>query len=188
MSEGTAHHEGNTSPDNSSMVPQEQPSWEGRVLPANTGRGSAAAPNGAAGSAAGRAPGDEADIGDEGPPERTPSGWALWFWWTVVTMAGWALAGACAGAVFNQGDATPWQYVFLPLTAIFQWLLLRRHFAHAWWWLVATTAGAAVAGLIYAGLLTLPEATLGPATSGLRTGISHYTDALALATAQWLVL
>jgi hypothetical protein len=163
------------------------------VVPANTGRGgdragvdegrepAAASPNGAAAHG-------QAEIGGEGPPERTPSGVALWGWWTVATIAGWALAGACVGAAFDQGSATPWQYVFVPLTGLFQWLLLRRHFARASWWLLATTAGAAVAGLIYAGLLALPEATFGPPTSGLRSGISDLTDGIALATAQWLVL
>jgi hypothetical protein len=128
------------------------------------------------------------DVDDEAPPERSPSGVALWFWWTIATTLGWALTGACVGAVFNQGDATPLQYVFVPLTALFQWLLLRRHFARASWWLLATAGGSLVAALIYALLLALPAATFGAPTSGLRSGISDLADGIALATAQWLVL
>ncbi len=85
-------------------------------------------------------------------------------------------------------SATPLQYVFVPLTALFQWLLLRRHFARASWWLLATAVGSVVAGLFYAGLLALPEATFGPPTSGLRSGISDLTDGFALGVAQWLIL
>jgi hypothetical protein len=168
----------------------EQPGWEGRILPGNTGRNQPTADAGerAASTANGAAVTEEAGFDAEDLPERSPSGGALWFWWTVATMAGWALVGAIAGAVFGQSDASPWPYVVLPLSALFQWLLLRRHFARASWWLLASTAGAAVAGLIYAGLLALPAETFGPPTSGLRSSISDLADGIALATAQWLVL
>ncbi len=184
----------------------EQPRWGGRVLPANTGRsseadGSRERGGGNARDGAGdtdqelgrrvhhqRAAGSRLAFDDDWPPERSPSGVALWFWWTVATVLGWALAGAGVGAVFQQSDATPLQYVFVPLIALFQWLLLRRHFARASWWLVATAGGTLMAALIYAALLALPESAFGAPTSGLRTGTSDLTDGIAIATAQWLVL
>jgi hypothetical protein len=156
----------------------EAPSWEGRVLPANTRREDPA-------GGARRVGSDEAD---EDYPERTPSGASLWFWWTVATVLGWAVAAACFATFVDLETQPWWWYAFLPLTGLFQWLLLRRHFARASWWLLATAAGAAVAGVVFLGLLALPEATFGPPTSGLRFGISDLTDGLALGVAQWLVL
>ena len=174
-----------TEPASSDAAPRparpEAPSWEGRVLPANTRRDDS--PGGAEG--AGRVGDDGAD---EDYPERTPSGTALWFWWTVATALGWALAAACFASFFDLDTQPWWWYAFLPLTGLFQWLLLRRHFARASWWLVATAAASAVAGVIFLGLLALPAASFGAPTSGLRFGISDLTDGFALAIAQWLVL
>ncbi len=119
--------------------------------------------------------------------ERTPAGAALWAWWAAATAAGWGLAGALIGATISE-VGSPWQYVFVPLSAAGQWLVLRRRFARASLWLVATAAGAAVAGLAYAVLLALPAAIAGPPTSGLRLGLSTLVDGVALGVAQWLVL
>jgi hypothetical protein len=118
---------------------------------------------------------------------RTPRGAALWGAWTAATALGWAAAGACI-AIAVPGSASTLQYAFVPLSAVGQWLLLRRHFAQAGWWLVATAGGSAVAALAYAFLMSLPASLLGPVTSGVRIGLSTVVDGLALGTAQWLVL
>ncbi|HEV2125311.1 MAG TPA: hypothetical protein VGW38_21385 [Chloroflexota bacterium] len=119
--------------------------------------------------------------------EQQPTGFSLWGWWIVATAAGWGLAGGLIGA-FVHSSGSPLQYSFLPLTALGQWLILRRHFAQASWWIVATTGGALVAGIAYTLILRLPVDQFGPATSGARIGLSTIFDGLALAVAQWLVL
>jgi len=121
-----------------------------------------------------------------------PRGAALWAWWAALTAAGWAAAGLLFGlatraAPEGQG-ADLMQYVFLPISGLGQWWLLRHHFGRAGWWLVATAAGSAVAALALAALTALPEQVVGPQDSGVRAGLSFVTDGLALGIAQWLVL
>ena len=116
-----------------------------------------------------------------------PRGAALWAWWAGLTAAGWTAAGfAFASLPPMRFDAV--QYVFLPLSALGQWWLLRQHFARAILWLVATAAGSALAALGLVTLDVLPESLLGPRVSGVRAGISYLVDGLALGVAQWLVL
>lgn len=118
-----------------------------------------------------------------------PRGAALWAWWAALTAAGWAAAGLLFGLAAPPGQgADLLQYVFLPISALGQWWLLRNHFARAGWWLVATVAGSAVAALALVGLEALPEQLVGPQDSGVRAGLSFVTDGLALGAAQWLVL
>ena len=125
-----------------------------------------------------------------------PRGAALWAWWAALTAAGWAAAGllfglATRGAPDGDGQgvtADLLQYVFLPISGLGQWWLLRHHFGRAGWWMVATVAGSAVAALALVGLMALPEQLVGPQDSGVRAGLSFVTDGLALGIAQWLVL
>src|SRR5688500_15235709 len=98
-----------------------------------------------------------------------PRGAALWAWWAGLTAAGWTAAGfAFASLAPMRFDAL--QYVFLPLSALGQWWLLRQHFARASLWLVATAAGSALAALGLVTLDVLPEALLGPRMNGVRAG------------------
>ena len=85
-----------------------------------------------------------------------------------------------------QYDAA--QYLFLPLSALGQWWLLRQHFARASLWLVATAIGSALAALGLITLEALPEALAGPRLNGVRAGASFLVDGLALGAAQWVVL
>ncbi len=172
--------------------------WEGRVVPANRDR-----PFGAAKDVAGavrkptgdRGKGSARDNGDderqrayleEDTPAGYPRGGTLWAWWGVATTLGWTLAGLCIGLLVTEGNAL--QYAFLPLPAIGQWLILRRHFVRAGMWLVANVAATLVAALAYVVLLALPESLLGPVDSGMRQGLSGVADGLALGMAQWWVL
>lgn len=99
----------------------------------------------------------------------------------------WAAAGlAFASLAPPRYDAL--QYVFLPLSALGQWWLLRQHFERASMWLVATVVGCALAALGLITLEALPEAVAGPPQSGVRAGLSFFTDGLALGGAQWLAL
>ena len=116
-----------------------------------------------------------------------PRGAALWAWWAAITAAGWTAAGfALATLAPLRVDAV--QYLFLPISALGQWWLLRQHFARASLWLLATAAGSGLAALGLIGLEALPEAVAGPPESGLRVGLSFVSDGLALGVAQWLAL
>ena len=117
----------------------------------------------------------------------TPRGALLWALWAAATAAGWAAAGLCLG-LMPRGVTPAAEYVFWPLSAVGQWLVLRRHFARAGVWLGATVAGIGVAALAYALLQTLPAELVGPLNSGVRVGLSLFIDGLALGVAQWLVL
>jgi hypothetical protein len=186
---------------------EKQHPWEGQILPANKDRDaktpSSSSPNEASAppdaSATRRSPGGEGAAGRAHsshphpeehavvPGHGTPRGLSLWVFWALLTALGWAAAGFCIGA-FVADDSSALQYAFVPLSALGQWLLLRRHFAHASMWLVATVGGAAVAALAYVVLLALPADMVGPQTSGLRLGLSTLIDGLAIAGAQWFVL
>ena len=116
-----------------------------------------------------------------------PRGAALWAWWAAITTAGWTAAG------FTFATLAPMrldvaQYLFLPLSAVGQWWLLRQHFARASVWLVATVAGCALAALGLVALEALPEAVAGPPLNGVRAGLSLLVDGLALGAAQWVAL
>jgi hypothetical protein len=142
------------------------PDWEGEILPSNR----------------------EVPLAPEWEEEeRTPAGGALWGWWVVATAIGWAAAGGLIAAAFGDSNSV-WQYLFVPLSAVGQWLVLRRRFAHAGYWLLATAIGAAVAAVGYALLLAAPISMLGPVDSGVREGLSSVVDGLALSIAQWVVL
>ncbi|HEU5315262.1 MAG TPA: hypothetical protein VFX49_04090, partial [Chloroflexota bacterium] len=114
-----------------------------------------------------------------------PRGMMLWAAWAGATALGWAVAGVAYALAGPRDDLV--QYLFLPVSAVGQWLLLRRHFARASWWLVATAGGCAVAAGALAGLQALPESLAGPPDSGVRAGLSRVADGLSLGVAQWLV-
>ena len=116
-----------------------------------------------------------------------PRGAALWAWWTAITAAGWTMAGVAYATVAPfRYDAT--QYLFLPISALGQWWLLRQHFARASVWLVATALGCGLAALGLLTLEALPEALAGARLNGVRAGASFLVDGLALGVAQWLAL
>ena len=121
----------------------------------------------------------------------TLSGTALWGWWTAATALGWGLAGAGMGLVaLPDGSlpAVPLQYAPLLLTPLFQWLILRRYFARASYWLLATTLAVAVAAATFWAVVSAPIPAWGPASSGLRGGLTFITDGFWIGMAQWLVL
>ena len=164
----------------------ERPSWEGHVVPSNVRRATPEAPDGDVARDTESGEGGEW-WEEEGEDEREPSGADLLRYWVAATAAGWALAGVLLAAVLPD-PSTLWQYAFYPISAVGQWLILRRRFARASLWLVATVAGVAVAAAGAAVVFRLPASALGAPNSGLRGGVSTFFDGLALGMAQWLVL
>jgi hypothetical protein len=85
------------------------------------------------------------------------AGWGFWLLWVAASTAGFALASTAhenAGKLLT--DATPAVIALTvtvglyPLVAtlpgFLHWLILRRWFPHAGWWVLASGAGLAVAG------------------------------------------
>ena len=107
------------------------------------------------------------------PPEpRATFDWAIWLQWVLVTTVGWML-GLALGGEIGVG-------LFVGLA---QWVVLRRYFSQAGWWILASAAGW-IAGwvIITSGLIVSPG-------GGLFTAIvSGAAFGLTVGVAQWFVL
>ena len=109
----------------------------------------------------------------DSPPEpRTTIDWVIWTQWVLATTVGWIL-GLVLGGEMGIG-------AFIGIT---QWLVLRRYFSGAGWWVLASGAGW-IAGwfLITSGLIVPPGAGL------INTMIAGAVFGLTMGVAQWIVL
>ncbi|NJK28979.1 MAG: protein kinase [Acaryochloris sp. SU_5_25] len=93
-------------------------------------------------------------------PERTPpeppdlppkAGWKLWMVWLLSCAVGEAVLNASLAGVevtnhvgFGIAGA-----IGGALGGVLQWFILRRYFARASWWILATTLGAAVGNIVW---------------------------------------
>ena len=112
------------------------------------------------------------NTGDSSSKLRTTFDWAIWLQWVLVTTVGWML-GIALGGEIGVG-------VFVGLG---QWVILRRYFSQAWWWILASGAGWIVGwAVITSGLVVLPG---GGAFTAIVSGAIF---GLTMGTAQWLVL
>ena len=132
--------------------------------------------------------------------ERKQVGWgfwlrwvsAFWLWWVLASTVGLAVGGAVGGAVGFAVYEEPAGVavvvgvavvgaVFGASVGIAQWLVLRRQVSRAGWWVLASTVGLAVGGVVVEAVLVggalLVGETLVFAVFGASVGI-----------AQWLVL
>ena len=109
---------------------------------------------------------------DSSPAPRTTIDWAIWLQWILVTTVGWML-GITLGGEIGAG-------VFVGLA---QWVVLRRYFSQAWWWIIASGLGW-IAGwaIITSGLLVPPGG--GPFTAI----VSGAVFGLTMGVTQWIVL
>lgn len=109
---------------------------------------------------------------DASPAPRASFDWAVWLQWVLVTTVGWML-GLALGGEIGVG-------VFVGLA---QWVVLRRYFLQAWWWILASGAGwLAGWAIITSGLLVTPGG--GPFTAI----VSGAVFGLTMGIAQWLIL
>lgn len=111
-------------------------------------------------------------VADSSPEPRTTIDWIILFQWILATTVGWIL-GLVLGGELGIG-------VFVGIT---QWLVLRRFFSGAGWWVLATGAGWMGGWFIVVSSLILPPQS-GLATSALSGGVLG----LAMGLGQWLVL
>ena len=103
---------------------------------------------------------------------RTTFDWAIWIQWVLVTTVGWML-GLALGGEIGVG-------VFVGAA---QWVVLRRYFSQAWWWILASAAGWLVGwAIITSGLFVPPGG--GPFTAI----VSGAVFGLTMGVAQWLIL
>jgi hypothetical protein len=167
---------------------EDQRPWEGQIIPANRRSDEEPGPTAKEPESTEASPRATRPT-DSTQPARTgsPRGATLWAWWACTTAIGWALAGLGMG-IFAPESGSVAQYAFIPISAIGQWLILRRHFAQASLWIVATVAGTAIAAFASVVLLALPGTVFGAGKSGVRVGISSLIDGLAIGGAQWYVL
>ncbi|MDE2837739.1 MAG: hypothetical protein OXL97_09595 [Chloroflexota bacterium] len=133
--------------------------------------------------------------------------WLLLPWWMLATAAGFAVGGPIESVLGRSSGMLVVVYVSVGGTAAaaLQWLALRRHIAHAGWWVATGIAGGVVtgaAGLVLgaavgfgAGVVESFRAGVG---DGARAGFATGVDAAGVAAAvlfgaavgvvQWLVL
>lgn len=115
-------------------------------------------------------------VADASPELRTTIDWVILFQWILATTVGW-IVGLVLGGEMGLG-------VFVGIT---QWLVLRRFFSAAGWWVLATGTGWMAGWFIVAsGLIVPPQA---PPQAGLVTSaLSGGLLGLAMGLGQWLVL
>ena len=150
-----------------------------------------------------------------GARTETPVNWRLLSWWVLTTAAGFAVGGPMEAVLGRSSGMMVVVYVSAGGTAAaaLQWLALRRHIAHADWWVATGIAGGAVAGMI--GLVVGIGVGIGTGvveglaagraegvatgiSEGARAGVAAGADIAGVATAilfgaavgvvQWLVL
>ncbi len=109
---------------------------------------------------------------DSSSEPRFTIDWTLWVQWVLATTGGWIL-GLVLGGEIGIG-------AFVGIT---QWLVLRRYFSGAGWWVLASGA-AWIAGwsLVTSGLIVPPGAGL------INTMIAGAVFGLSIGVAQWFVL
>jgi hypothetical protein len=118
--------------------------------------------------------------------ERAQVGWTFWLWWILATAVGFGvglIVGAKVGSIL-EAIAGPLLGSLTAIAAVgasvgtAQWFLLRRHFPGAGWWVLATTVGGIVGGLLSSEL----EASLGPSI------VRFAVFGAPIAISQWIVL
>ncbi|MBN1895891.1 hypothetical protein JW906_15495 [bacterium] len=92
--------------------------------------------------------------------KQSQTGFGFWLWWVIASTIGWVvgfIAGFASGSgivedVFGN-NALGFTFAYFMFGALLgsvvsfmQWLVFRRHVSRAGWWIVAGTAGFAVAG------------------------------------------
>ena len=109
---------------------------------------------------------------DSSPKLRTTIDWGIWIQWVLATTIGWVL-GLTLGNEVGVGI----------LIGAAQWVVLRRYFSQAWWWIVASAAGWIVGwAIIMSGLVVSPGESLFTAI------VSGAIFGLTMGVAQWIIL
>jgi len=111
-------------------------------------------------------------IADSPPQPRTTIDWTIWIQWVLATTVGWVL-GLVLGGEMGIGI----------LVGLTQWLVLRRYFPGAGWWVLASGIG------WLAGWAIVTSGLIVPPGGGLLTSIvTGAVFGVTLGVAQWFVL
>jgi hypothetical protein len=114
--------------------------------------------------------------------EALPVGLPFSLQWMLASALGWAIDPAVPGAMGLRGT------VVGAIVGVMQWLVLRRRTRQAGWWVLASAAGAGVAGLAVEELLIDTGALSRLWPLDLGTAAIGGAAGLAVGVAEWLVL
>jgi hypothetical protein len=113
------------------------------------------------------------------------TGWKLWLWWVFASIVGLAVGiggSMAASLVVSEILAL---LAFGLLLGLAQWLVLRKIFPDAGWWLLANVLGIPLG---FAAANTLHVVILWEASSVFNLALDFGILGLVLGTAQWLLL
>lgn len=103
---------------------------------------------------------------------RTRLDWSIWIKWVLATTIGWAV-GLIFGGEIGVGL----------IIGVAQWLVIRRYFSQAGWWVLASAVG------WIAGWALISSGSIVPPGGGLvNTMMAGVVFGLAMGIAQWIVL
>ncbi len=129
-----------------------------------------------------------------GASERSrPVGWGWWLLWVLASVVGWGVGGVMSVPVAllvgtALGTSVGWAVagaVAGAVVGVWQWLVLRRQTVRASWWIVASTAGWAVAAFVYIPVILGTVLGFGPFVAGAFTWV---VCGAVVGICQWLVL
>ena len=125
--------------------------------------------------------------------DRRHVSWLLWLWWVAAGVIGGGIGGMVAAPLERAANSYTYLIVAAVVTAVLQWLLLRRYIRGAAWWVLATVAGWPVGfqatTAIGFSVVSVLGLDLTPGTSGAPTTILFWFPAGAIVgLVQWLVL
>ena len=125
--------------------------------------------------------------------DRRHVSWLLWLWWVAAGAIGGGVGGTVAAPLERTANSYTYLIVAAVVTAVLQWLILRRYIRGAAWWVLATIAGwtlgfQATAAIGFS-VVSVFGLDLTPETSGVPTTIlSWFPTGAIVGLMQWLVL
>ncbi len=117
----------------------------------------------------------------------------LWLWWTLATVAGWAVGEF----FFRASGEFVWAAILFRGAhvlgvggAVLQALVLRRHLPRAAWWVLATGVAAVLGGIaVLAAIVDVPYLTRGFEVPSIALILlSVLASGLLVGAFQWLIL
>ena len=115
---------------------------------------------------------DAADPVNSPPESRAKIDWSIWIQWVLATTVGWIL-GLVLGGELGIGA----------FIGIAQWLVLRRYFSGAGWWVLASGAGWMAGWVLITSGVVVP-----PGPGPISTMLAGAVFGLTIGAAQWVVL
>lgn len=93
-----------------------------------------------------------------------PAAWSVWSWWVLAGTVGWGIGGPLGVALGHPGYIIENGFMSISLggilTAVLQWLVLRRRVAPARWWVPSSVMAAVLFGaVVFGGLAVDPGGT-----------------------------